>query len=200
MKSKGTAKKQMREENQRTIRKRELIGLYDATAAMYNKRYKGIQSEKYKYLLGKFERKDTVLDLGCGTGLLVSQLGGKVACIVGVDLSKEMIRIASAFLKNRGAERDLIRTDADSLPFRDNMFTKIASITLLQNMPDPQTTICEAARVLSVGGDIVITCLRKKYSLSELRDMIVSGAPTLKVVSEWDSNQEDVGLNATKRI
>jgi ubiquinone/menaquinone biosynthesis C-methylase UbiE len=167
---------------------------------MYNKRYKRIQSEKYKYLLGNFERKDTVLDVGCGTGLLVDLLGSKVACIVGVDFSKEMMRIASEFLKKRGIKRDLIRADADSLPFRNNAFTRIVSVTLLQNMPDPENTIREVARVLVGGGDMAITCLRKKYSLSELKDMITTGASKLKVISEWDGNQEDVGLNATKPI
>jgi ubiquinone/menaquinone biosynthesis C-methylase UbiE len=188
------------EVDQKTIRKRELIGLYDTTAAMYNSRYKRIQSEKYKHIVGQFGKTDVVLDVGCGTGLLALFLGHKVACIVGVDFSAEMLRIASEHIKSKAIKGSLIRADADSLPFRNNIFTKIASVSLLQNMPDPEGAICEVARVLGGGGVIAITCLKKKYSLSELRSMIASGAPKLRVVSEWDSNEEDVGVNATKPI
>jgi ubiquinone/menaquinone biosynthesis C-methylase UbiE len=198
--SRWTAKKQMCEEDQKTIRKRELIELYNTTATMYNRRYKGIQSKKYRYFLGQFEKKDVVLDVGCGTGLLVNLLSGKVACIVGVDISTEMLRVASRSPKNKCIESDLIRADADFLPLRDNTFTKIASVSLLQNMPDPQNTIREVARALCDGGVVAITCLRKKYSLSKLKDMVALGAPRLKVVVEWDNNEEDVGVNATKPI
>jgi hypothetical protein len=30
--------------------------------------------------------------------------------------------------------------------------------------------------------------------------MVASATPSLKVVSEWDGNEEDIGINATKLI
>jgi ubiquinone/menaquinone biosynthesis C-methylase UbiE len=188
------------EENQKTMRKRELIGLYDMTAAKYNKRYREIQSEKYRYVVGLFEKRDVMLDVGCGTGLLLSLIGDKVGRIVGVDISKEMLHVASRDLKRRVTKGDLIRADADSLPFRNSIFTKVTSVSLLQNMSDPQATISEIARVAGAGGAIALTCLKKKYGLSDLRRMVASGTPSLKVVSEWDGNEEDIGINATKLI
>jgi ubiquinone/menaquinone biosynthesis C-methylase UbiE len=194
------ARKQLRDLDKKTIRKRELIELYDTTAAMYNKRYKRIQTEKYKYLLGHFTEKDSVLDVGCGTGLLIGLLDGRVASMVGVDLSTEMLRVASQNIKSKGIDGNLINADADSLPFRSNVFSKIVSVTLLQNMPDPKVTIGELARVLDNGGDMIITCLKNKYALSELRTIIASGSPESKLGLEWESNEEDVGVCVTKPI
>jgi ubiquinone/menaquinone biosynthesis C-methylase UbiE len=193
-------RKQVQDDDKRTTRKRELIGLYDTTAAIYNRRYKAIQSGKYRYIVGQFGKKDVILDVGCGTGLLLRHLGDKVACIVGVDLSTEMLRVALKDIKKKGIKGNLIRADADTLPFRSDIFTKVASVSLLQNMSDPEATIGEIARVLGAGGVMAITCLRKKYNLPELSGMITSVAPKLKLISEWDSNEEDVGVNATKLI
>jgi ubiquinone/menaquinone biosynthesis C-methylase UbiE len=184
----------------KTMRKRELMELYDTTAVMYNRRYRRIQTEKYKYLLGHFTEKDSVLDVGCGTGLLTGLLEGRVAQIVGVDLSTEMLRIASRNTKSKDTNGNLIRADADSLPFRTNVFCKIVSVTLLQNMPDPKATIRELTRVLNNGGDMIITCLKNKYSLSELRRIIASSSPELKLGLEWEGSEEDVGVCVTKLI
>ncbi len=190
----------MHDIDQNVVRKRELIALYDTTATIYDKRYKGIQSEKYKYLVGHFGKKDFVLDVGCGTGLLICLLGGRVAYIVGVDLSREMLRVAFRNMRRTRIEGAVIRADADSLPFRSNIFSKIASVSLLQNMPDPRATISEVTRVLNTCGDVTITCLKKKFSLPELRGIIESGSPRLEILSEWDPNGEDVGVKATKPI
>jgi ubiquinone/menaquinone biosynthesis C-methylase UbiE len=103
-------------------------------------------------------------------------------------------------MKSKCIDGNLIRADADSLPFRSKGFSKIVSVTLLQNMPDPEATISEVARVLENGGDMIITCLKNKYNLSELRRIIASGSPESKVVLEWESNEEDVGICVTKPI
>jgi ubiquinone/menaquinone biosynthesis C-methylase UbiE len=188
------------EDNQKAMRKRELIGLYDATAAKYNKRYRKIQYEKYRCVAGLLEKRDVMLDVGCGTGLLLSLIGNKVGRIVGIDISTKMLRVASRDLERGAIKGDLIRADADSLPFRSYIFTKVTSVSLLQNMSDPQMAISEIVRVASVGGAIAITCLKKKYGLLDLRRMIASVTPSLKVLSELDGNQEDIGINATKLI
>jgi ubiquinone/menaquinone biosynthesis C-methylase UbiE len=188
------------EGNQKAMRKRELIGLYDTTAAKYNKRYRKIQYEKYRYIVGLLGKKDVMLDVGCGTGLLLLLIGDKVSRIVGIDISTRMLHVASRDLKRGVMKVDLIRADADSLPFRSRIFTKVTSVSLLQNMSDPQTTISEIVRVASAGGAIAITCLKRKYGLPDLRRMIASVAPSLKVLSELDGNEEDIGINATKPI
>lgn len=67
-------------------------------------------------------------------------------------------------------------------------------------MPEPSETIKEIARVASVGGQVALTCLKKKHDLPSLKRIILSSATGLNITSEWDSDEEDIGVNTTKLI
>jgi len=176
------------------------MNLYDATASIYDKRYSIIQCRKYEYVGGSPNRQDTVLDVGCGTGLLFHGFGHNIGSIVGVDLSIKMLRVGLRNLRRSTLRADFLRADADSLPFRDKTFTRVTSITVLQNMPEPSSTIKEIARVTSVGGQVALTCLKKKHDLLSLKRSILSSATGLNITSEWDSGEEDIGVGTTKLI
>jgi ubiquinone/menaquinone biosynthesis C-methylase UbiE len=174
------------------------MNLYDATASIYNRRYREIQRRKYEHIRSIFTGSGYMLDVGCGTGLLLCFLGESLGVLVGVDTSARMLRIASKHLRKRIIRSALIRADADSLPFRDNIFANVASVTVLQNLNEPLRTIREIARVMTPGGRIAISCLRKRINITGLRTIISASAPSLETTSEWDNDEEDVGVNATK--
>jgi ubiquinone/menaquinone biosynthesis C-methylase UbiE len=186
--------------NQKSNRKRELVKLYDSTAHIYNKRYRRIQYRKYKHIGNIFTKAGNTLDVGCGTGLLLCLLGVRAGLRVGVDTSAKMLRIASNEMKRRIVKGDLIRADADSLPFRDNVFASVTSVTVLQNLSEPRRAISEIARVATWGGRIALSCLKKKYDIAELERIVSSAASDLEITSDWDNNEEDIGLNASKLI
>jgi len=147
-----------------SIRKRELKRRYDLTAYMYDRRYEEIQREKYEAVLTNVARVDRILDLGCGTGMLLGPLGERARLVVGVDMSAEMLRTA----KKRATGALLVLADADHLPFADGSFDTVVSVTLLQNMPDPSKTMREAARVLRSNGKVIVTSLKHKHSQGQL--------------------------------
>jgi len=147
-----------------SARKHDLRRRYDLTAYMYDRRYREIQREKYETVLANVTSVDRVLDLGCGTGMLLSPLEKKARLVVGVDMSAEMLREA----KKRAAGAPLVLADADHLPFADGSFDMVVSVTLLQNMPDPSKTVRELARVLRSDGKAIITSLKHKHSPEQL--------------------------------
>jgi len=147
-----------------SARKRELKRRYDRTAYIYDRRYREIQREKYKTVLANVTRVDRILDLGCGTGMLLSPLKRRARLVVGIDMSAEMLRAA----KKRAAGAPLLLADADHLPFADGSFDMVVSVTLLQNMPDPGKTVRELARVLRSDGKAIITSLKHKHSPEQL--------------------------------
>ncbi|MEM0314045.1 MAG: methyltransferase domain-containing protein, partial [Candidatus Bathyarchaeia archaeon] len=78
----------------------------------------------------------------------------------------------------------LVLADADHIPFKDKVFTHIFVITLLQNMPYPEKTIVEAKRVAAENAVIVITGLKKKFSI-ELFEALLRKAG-LKIIEIKD--------------
>lgn len=95
-----------------------------------------------------------VLDVATGTGrlplaLLRNHFGGQ---IVGLDLSKGMLRQARGKLDPFGDRVLLIRQDASELPFEDGAFDAVACLESLEFLPRPRESLAEMVRVLAPGG------------------------------------------------
>ena len=61
-----------------------------------------------------------VPDVACGTGLVSRLFKGRAARVVGADITRAMYEQARPYLD------ELVETPAESLPFEDNTFDKIA--------------------------------------------------------------------------
>ncbi len=169
-----------------TARKLELKRRYGETASMYERRYEQIQREKYEIVTENLPRVSKVLDLGCGTGMLLSELARRNEFVVGIDSSSEMLELVR---KRRGSAA-LVLADADHLPFADHSFDAVVSVTLLQNMPNPATTVREVARVAKPGGIVIMTTLKRKHSLGELKCWV--RAAGFKLLNSGEVGGEDV--------
>jgi ubiquinone/menaquinone biosynthesis C-methylase UbiE len=170
-----------------SIRKRELKRRYDMTAHFYDQRYGEIQRRKYNVVLANTPNTGRILDVGCGTGMLLGPLGERARVVVGVDMSVKMLRMA----KKRASSAFLVLADADHLPFANGSFDVVISVTLLQNMPDPSKTVREVARVLKPNGVAIITSLKRKHSQKQLTSW-VSGA-NLEPLQTWEVlDSEDI--------
>ncbi len=177
-----------------SLPKPELRRRYDLTASAYDRRYEEIQKKKYNIVAENLPRLRRVLDLGCGTGMLFRLLSERADFVVGIDLSREMLRLAKLKANERVA---LVQADADSLPFVDESFDAVVSMTMLQNVPDPAVTLKEIARVLRKGGLAIITSLKHRHSADQLMNW-ATGA-SLKPLKAWEiTDDEDVACIALK--
>lgn len=151
-------------------RKSEVSKAYDKTAKFYDRRYYRIQLAKYDFLLSntRLNSDDFILDAGCGTGLFMERIGHIVNRIIGIDVSERMLRIAT----NRVCGGIFILADVDSLPFRRKLFSKVFSITLLQNVPNQFNSLRELVRSIRNNGFLIVTMLRKKMGVKELRRLL----------------------------
>ena len=99
-----------------------------------------------------------VLDVATGTGMVATALVGRYGCsVVGLDQSAEMLAGAQAKLDadRRLAERiELVRGEAESLPFADGEFDHLTFTYLLRYVDDPGATLAELARVVKPGGRV----------------------------------------------
>ncbi len=107
--------------------------------------------------LAKPQKNEKVLDLGCGTGiysLLFLNMGLKVT---GIDQSDFMLEKA----REKTNEINFIKADAYNLPFPNESFDLVVSVTMFEFLDDPQKAACEAYRVLSSGGRLIICVIGK---------------------------------------
>ena len=101
---------------------------------------------------------DRVLDVATGTGMVAEALVRSYGCsVVGLDQSPEMLAGAEAKLAAdpRLADRvELIRGEAESIPYKDGEFDHLTFTYLLRYVDDPGATLRELARVVKSGGRI----------------------------------------------
>jgi SAM-dependent methyltransferase len=87
---------------------------------------------------------ESVLDIGCGTGISTEPLLARGLNATGIDPSQYMLDIASETL---GQKADLYRGFAEDLPFDDNSFNHATFFTTLEFVDDPAKALEEACRV-----------------------------------------------------
>jgi demethylmenaquinone methyltransferase/2-methoxy-6-polyprenyl-1,4-benzoquinol methylase len=101
---------------------------------------------------------ERVLDVATGTALVAAALVRRYGCaVIGLDQSQEMLDRAEARLhedERLGRRIELVRGQAESLPFADGEFDHLTFTYLLRYVDDPGGTLAELARVVKPGGRI----------------------------------------------
>lgn len=152
---------------------------YDAFAATYEvgrdgrSRYHDLLDDLEVDLCAPLVRGRSVLEVGCGTGLLLRRLAPLADEAVGVDLSPGMLA--------RARERGLtvVEGDARALPFPDARFDVAVSFKTLPHVPDLAQALAELARVVRPGGFVVA----EVYNPTSLRALVKRVFPAGKVGS-----------------
>ncbi|MFW9945233.1 MAG: class I SAM-dependent methyltransferase [Candidatus Odinarchaeota archaeon] len=173
-------------------KKKEILSKYNSTSIFYDKRYRKIQEEKYKLILSDFlqEKNKIILDAGCGSGLLfefivkkfeINQI--KYLKYIGIEISLNMLKLFAEKCKNlnNNLNVNLILSDIDHLPFRDNRINIIYSITSLQNLPNIYTGIIEILRVSGHMANLKFSILKKRLDLDSLISFLNSKLINLKI-------------------
>jgi SAM-dependent methyltransferase len=93
-----------------------------------------------------------LLDIACGTGMLLQLAAAEGATLTGIDVSEAMLRVA----RNRVPQADLRLVDLQRLPFADGSFDAVTGVNAFQFGEDPRAAIAEAARVLRRGGRLAV--------------------------------------------
>jgi ubiquinone/menaquinone biosynthesis C-methylase UbiE len=100
---------------------------------------------------------EKILDAGCGTGIFTLDYLAQGAEVVGLDISEPMLRLAKE--KAAGYPFSIVKGDMLYLPFKDNAFDKVVSVTALEFIADGRKAVDELFRVTRPGGRIVAATL-----------------------------------------
>jgi SAM-dependent methyltransferase len=95
-----------------------------------------------------------VLEIGVGTGLSFLHYPPDVE-LAGVEPSPHMLKRARRRAAELGRKVELVEAPAEQLPFADDSFDTVVSLTVLCTVRDAQRTLGEIRRVLRPGGRFV---------------------------------------------
>lgn len=100
-----------------------------------------------------------LLDAGCGDGVLmrrVFQAFGRNCRVFGVDIGWNVLKFARFVDRERGARSgDVLRGDAERLPFRQGAFDLVCCFEVLEHLPSPESALEAFHRVLTPGGALL---------------------------------------------
>jgi SAM-dependent methyltransferase len=91
----------------------------------------------------------SLLDVGCGEGVLVQRLAQRMpdGRVVGIDLEEESIQ--AGWRAHQAPNLEYRMMQAQNLPFAEGEFELACAIEVLEHVPDPQHTLAEMARCAS---------------------------------------------------
>ena len=123
------------------------------------------------------QREDELLDVGCGSATLFTDHAGHVRYVAGVDASDLQLEKARRRLAERIAEgtAEVVRGDADDLPWADGRFSVVTSINAVKFFPEPLAALREMHRVLRPGGRLAITMGEAGYAPKGSTEAVVDG-------------------------
>ncbi len=104
----------------------------------------------------------TVLDIGCGGGLLTEALAKSGAHATGIDLSLALIAVAKAHAKENQLIIDYQAISAESLAEKHpHSFDVITCMELLEHVPDPVKLIAACAKLIKPNGQIFFSTINR---------------------------------------
>ena len=151
----------------------ETRAYYDEFSKRYEDKRRPNDADGYHALIDDLEiqicerygQGKDVLEVGCGTGLILERIRRFAKSAKGIDLSPGMLALA----KERGL--DVCEGSATKLPFADESFDLTCSFKVLAHVPDIGKALAEMARVTRKGG-IVLAELYNPLSFRALAKVL----------------------------
>ena len=111
-------------------------------------------------LLQPFEGK-TLLDIGCGGGLLSEPMARLGFDVLGVDASEKNITIASSHAHGLGLPLSYRATSAEVLALEESRFDLILNMEVIEHVADLPAFLGACGRLLAPGGLMIVATLNR---------------------------------------
>ena len=144
---------------------------FDDLAAEWDLQYTAEDLERLSHLVGRLPITPgmSILDLGCGTGILFDLLRRRVGpngLVTGVDFALSMAKKAHRNFPFSNVT--VVDADAHHLPFKDSSFDMAISFAAFPHFTDKEKTLRETSRVLKRGASFFIVHLASSGELANI--------------------------------
>ena len=108
----------------------------------------------YEFVLAHltWRQGNTLLDVGCGSGIFAKMAANKGAAVTGLDASPSLIEEA----KKRAPGLPFLTGEMEELPFDDHSFDIVTGFNSFQYAASVSNAFNEARRVLKPGGQLAV--------------------------------------------
>ncbi len=113
--------------------------------------------DRHAHLNGK-----TVLDVGCGGGVLAESMAERGASVTGIDMGEAPLQVARLHLLESGLEVLYERIPVERLADeRPASFDVVTCMEMLEHVPDPASVVDACARLVRPGGSVFFSTINR---------------------------------------
>jgi len=104
----------------------------------------------------------TVLDVGCGGGILAESMAARGAKVTGIDMGEAPLEVARLHLLESGQQVDYRRIPVEQLAAEmPAQFDVVTCMEMLEHVPDPASVIAACATLVKPGGQVFFSTINR---------------------------------------
>jgi 2-polyprenyl-6-hydroxyphenyl methylase/3-demethylubiquinone-9 3-methyltransferase len=112
----------------------------------------------------------SVVDVGCGGGILSEAMAARGAKVTGIDLAEKPLKVARLHLFESGREVEYLKISAEELArSRPRQYDVVTCMELLEHVPEPAETVRACGELVKPGGWVFFATINrnpKSYALA----------------------------------
>ena len=104
----------------------------------------------------------TVVDVGCGGGILSESMALKGAHVLGIDMGKAPLSVAQLHKLESGVELDYQQITAEELAEQEaGKYDVVTCMEMLEHVPDPSSVIAACSKLVKPEGHVFFTTINR---------------------------------------
>jgi 2-polyprenyl-6-hydroxyphenyl methylase/3-demethylubiquinone-9 3-methyltransferase len=128
---------------------------------------------RLEYIKSHLELRDaSACDIGCGGGILSSELARQGSHVTAIDAAPKLIEIAELYATEHHLDIEYkVGLSSNLIKTHSSKFDLVTCMELIEHVPDPLALVEDCAKLLSPGGVLIISTLNRNlisYALGVL--------------------------------
>jgi len=118
---------------------------------------------RLEYIDRRSSLKDkTIVDIGCGGGILAESMALKGADVLGIDMGEAPLSVAQLHKLETGAKLDYLQITAEELADKEaGQYDVVTCMEMLEHVPDPSSVIAACSKLVKPGGHVFFSTINR---------------------------------------